>query len=301
MQKLVEKAGLGFVKCEAYYTEWLYPGLDDIVDFFLSIFNFERNVSESEKDAFRKTWRDMLEHETTVTSSGWKLKFRLVAVDSCPRIIEYARERTWHPEIFYDVLDIERSDDVTRFIEKYGTFERVYSFMCFHFVKDQQAAYRNVRRLLAENGECVVVSCVSTQLTDVWLQVHETQKWKSYVPDPKEIFSSHFRFNCVTPARQIEDETTRLLTEARLHCVRCEVYENEWTFPDIDTIIHFFFAIFGSEEVVPDSEKEAFKNVWRTILEKKTQERPEGGSSVEVPHFGGTRVASPADGQCSVI
>lgn len=206
---------------------------------------------------------------------------RLVAVDRCPRIVEYARESTWHSEIFYDVLDIEKDDDVTLFIGKYGKFERVYSFMCFHFVKNQQAAYRNVRRLLAENGECVVVSCVSTQLTDVWLQVHETQKWKAYVPDPKEIFSSYFRFNCVAPFHQIEDETATFLTQAGLHCVRCEVYENEWTFPDIDTIIHFFFAIFGSEEVVPDSEKEAFKNVWRTILEKKTQERLEGGRQLK--------------------
>ncbi|XP_075725998.1 juvenile hormone acid O-methyltransferase isoform X2 [Rhipicephalus microplus] len=182
---------------------------------------------------------------------------RLVAVDHCARIVEYARESTWHSEIFYDVLDIEKDDDVTLFIGK------------------------NVRRLLAENGECVVVSCVSTQLTDVWLQVHETQKWKAYVPDPKEIFSSYFRFNCVAPFHQIEDETATFLTQAGLHCVRCEVYENEWTFPDIDTIIHFFFAIFGSEEVVPDSEKEAFKNVWRTILEKKTQESLEGGRQLK--------------------
>lgn len=206
---------------------------------------------------------------------------RLVAVDSCPRIIEYARERTWHPEIFYDVLDIEKDDDVTQFLDKYGKFERVYSFMCFHFVKDQLAAYRNVGRLLAEGGECVVVSCVSTQLTDVWLQVHETQKWKSFVPDPKEIFSSRFRFNCVTPTSQILEENTRLVTEAGLQCLTCDVYENEWTFPDIDTIIRFFFAIFGCEELVPDEEKEAFKNVWKTILEKKTQERPEGGRQLK--------------------
>ncbi|XP_050029524.1 juvenile hormone acid O-methyltransferase-like [Dermacentor andersoni] len=206
---------------------------------------------------------------------------RLVAVDSCPRIIEYARERSSHLDLFYDVLDIEKYDDVTQFIDKYGKFDRVYSFMCFHFVKDQSAAYRNVGRLLAEDGECVVVSCVSTELTDIWLQVHETQKWKSFVPNPKDIFSTHFRFNCVTPARQIEEQTMKVVTESGLHCVTCEVYENEWTFPDIDTIIYFFFSIFGSEELVPDAEKDAYRNVWRTILGKKTEQGPEGGRQLK--------------------
>ncbi|KAH6919801.1 hypothetical protein HPB50_029211 [Hyalomma asiaticum] len=50
---------------------------------------------------------------------------------------------------------------------------------------------------------------------------------------------------------------------------------------DVGCGLGFFFAIFGCEELVPDEEKEAFKNVWRTILEKKTQERPEGGRQLK--------------------
>ncbi|KAK8762684.1 hypothetical protein V5799_026048 [Amblyomma americanum] len=206
---------------------------------------------------------------------------RLVAVDSCRKVIEYAREHSWHPDLTYDVMDIEKGDDVARLLETYGKFDRVYSFMCFHFVKDQVAAYKNVGKLLAGDGECVVVSCVATALTDIWLQVHQTKKWKAFVPDPKSIFSPQFRFNCVTPMAQIEEETKRLIQEAGLECISCEVYENSWTFPDIETVIHFFFTIFGSEDVVPEEEKDAFRSVWRTILEKKTEERADGSRQLK--------------------
>lgn len=206
---------------------------------------------------------------------------RLVAVDSCPKVVDYAREHTWHPDLTYDVMDIEKDGDVARLLDTYGKFDRVYSFMCFHFVKDQAAAYRNVGKLLADDGECVVVSCVATALTDIWLQVHETQKWKPFVPDPKKIFSSHFRFNCVTPAAEIEEVTKRRITEAGLECINCEVYENFWTFPDIEGVIHFFFTIFGSEDVVPEDEKGAFRNVWRTMLEKKTEAKDDGSRQLK--------------------
>lgn len=206
---------------------------------------------------------------------------RLVAVDSCPEVIYYAREHTWHPDLTYDVMDIEKDDDVARVLDTYGKFDRVYSFMCFHFVNDQVAAYRNVGKLLADDGECVVVSCVATALTDIWLQVHETQKWKSFVPNPKKIFASNFRFNCVTPAAEIEEETRRLITEAGLKCIDCEVYEHSWTFPNIETVIRFFFTIFGCEDVVPEEEKDAFHNVWRTMLEKKTEPKDDGSRQLK--------------------
>ncbi|KAH7943137.1 hypothetical protein HPB52_005694 [Rhipicephalus sanguineus] len=91
---------------------------------------------------------------------------RIVAVDKDVSMIERAREVSTHPNITYDILDIE-SADITAFRDKHGMFRRVFSFFCFQFVKDNLAAYRNVAKLLEPDGECAVVSCVNLVIADI--------------------------------------------------------------------------------------------------------------------------------------
>ncbi|KAH6927236.1 hypothetical protein HPB50_001112 [Hyalomma asiaticum] len=82
---------------------------------------------------------------------------RLVAVDRCSRVLDYARENFSHRCIVYDVMDIER-DDPECLMERYGGFNRVYSFLTFHYVVDIAKAYDNIRKLLKRGGECLVLS-----------------------------------------------------------------------------------------------------------------------------------------------
>lgn len=95
---------------------------------------------------------------------------RLVAVDKDASMIERAREVSSHPNITYDLLDIE-SQEVDAFCDNYGKFQRVFSFFCFQFVKDNLTAYKNLAKLLDEGGECVVVSCVNLVIADIWLDI----------------------------------------------------------------------------------------------------------------------------------
>ncbi|KAH7943135.1 hypothetical protein HPB52_005692 [Rhipicephalus sanguineus] len=106
---------------------------------------------------------------------------KIVAVDKDVSMIERAREVSAHPNITYDILDIE-SPDITAFRDKHGKFRRVLSFFCFHIVKDNLAAYRNVAQLLEPGGECAVVSCVNLVIADIWLQVYNMDQWKAYIP-----------------------------------------------------------------------------------------------------------------------
>ncbi|KAG0416977.1 hypothetical protein HPB47_006003 [Ixodes persulcatus] len=62
---------------------------------------------------------------------------RIVAADVSEDMVQYAREHFSHPKICYDVLDIA-SEDVSDFIERYGEFDRVYSFFCFHWMRNQE-------------------------------------------------------------------------------------------------------------------------------------------------------------------
>ncbi|KAL1468047.1 hypothetical protein MTO96_041740 [Rhipicephalus appendiculatus] len=66
---------------------------------------------------------------------------RIIAVDSSEEMLSYARKMFVHPRIEYDRMDI--SGDVDKFIAKYGRFDRIYSFFCLNWVRDQGQAMRN--------------------------------------------------------------------------------------------------------------------------------------------------------------
>ncbi|XP_077490072.1 juvenile hormone acid O-methyltransferase-like [Amblyomma americanum] len=200
---------------------------------------------------------------------------RLVAVDKDNSMIERAREASSHPDITYDLLDIE-SGDVDAFCVRYGKFQRVFSFFCFQFVNDNLAAYKNLAKLLDDRGECVVVSCVNLVIADIWLKVYSMGDWKAYIPDPRVVFSDSFYFECNTPASDIEAAMRRMIEDAGLECITCEAYENEWLYPDADAIVDFFVSIFNLDLNIPPHEKAVFRQTWRRMVEHRTTATPDG-------------------------
>ncbi|KAH9377092.1 hypothetical protein HPB48_001774 [Haemaphysalis longicornis] len=52
-------------------------------------------------------------------------------------MLEYARSHTDEPEVTFELFDIERGDPQT-IVDKYGQFDRLYSFLTFQYVWDLQ-------------------------------------------------------------------------------------------------------------------------------------------------------------------
>ncbi|KAG0417772.1 hypothetical protein HPB47_005366 [Ixodes persulcatus] len=90
---------------------------------------------------------------------------RLVAVDVSEEMVEYARKHFAHPMICYDVLDIA-AKDVTEFVKRYGQFDRVYSFYCFNWTRDQEAGFRNIAELLKP----AKLALARTSLAQTWAE-----------------------------------------------------------------------------------------------------------------------------------
>ncbi|XP_064476174.1 juvenile hormone acid O-methyltransferase-like [Ornithodoros turicata] len=103
---------------------------------------------------------------------------RFVGVDISHDMISYARQHSSHPKVEYEVLDI--CGDMSKFIEKYGRFRRVYSFYTLNSVEDQVKAMRNVADLMTVDGECLVKFVGKTQAWDAWRTLARTQRWSSY-------------------------------------------------------------------------------------------------------------------------
>ncbi|KAL1472350.1 hypothetical protein MTO96_039396 [Rhipicephalus appendiculatus] len=103
---------------------------------------------------------------------------RIVAVDSSQEMLSYARQMFSHPRIEYDHLDI--SGDVDKFIDKYGTFDRIYSFFCLNWVRDQDQAMKNVSSLLSSGGECVLVFPAWTRSRVPWSMLARLDHWRMH-------------------------------------------------------------------------------------------------------------------------
>lgn len=103
----------------------------------------------------------------------------MVGVDISSGMIDWARQHAPHPRLSYDVLDIEKGD-ASGFVNKYGKFDRVYSFFCLNWVCDKRRALRNIAVLLGDEGQFLLAFLVRTDLREVWLEIAKSPRWKEY-------------------------------------------------------------------------------------------------------------------------
>ncbi|KAH6923342.1 hypothetical protein HPB50_000427 [Hyalomma asiaticum] len=110
---------------------------------------------------------------------------RIVAVDASEDMLEYARQHCTDPRVQYDYLDI--GDDVSDFAEKYGKFDRIYSFFCLNWVKDQARGMKNVSTLLTPGGECLLVFPAWSPTRMLWRKLAKLERWRKFSKaQPKE-------------------------------------------------------------------------------------------------------------------
>ncbi|XP_065307011.2 juvenile hormone acid O-methyltransferase-like [Dermacentor albipictus] len=202
---------------------------------------------------------------------------RLVATDKSASMVAYAREHFRdHREVAYDVLDIECGDHAECIVDTYGPFDRVYSFMTFHYVRDLEQAYRNVFLCLKDGGECLTVSFMGTAITDVWYRLWNAVEWKAYLPDPKQLFSERFCYSVPLPEERIASEEQLAIGAAGMELVSCRMHHASWTMPDLDSWLDCYVPFFRLDARVPEDKRGAFLDACRSLLRAASSATPEG-------------------------
>ncbi|KAL1433941.1 hypothetical protein MTO96_012080 [Rhipicephalus appendiculatus] len=204
----------------------------------------------------------------------------VVAVDSSPQMLSYARQHHHAPEVSFEILDIENGNP-EEIVAKYGQFDRVYAFLVFHFVKDLNKAYRNVYQLLRQGGECLAVNFMRTGISDVWHQIYEKEEWKKYVPNPVEVLSKRFCFNQEVLHEKLVTEEKNAVTAAGLDIVDCHTYASQWTFPTPDTWLENYVGFFKLDERVP---KERLQELWDALTVALLEEMKKSRDGVSLKY-----------------
>ncbi|XP_049527828.1 juvenile hormone acid O-methyltransferase-like isoform X1 [Dermacentor silvarum] len=198
----------------------------------------------------------------------------ILAIDKSPSMIDFAKRNSVHDNVEYRVFDFGGSD-VAELLNAYGHFDRIYSLLCFHYVKDQPKAYRDIAQLLTPNGgECLVTSGVACEPVDAWLHLHLMERWRDVIPDPRLLYSNQFRFDFDKNMSDVESEMRSVVSEAGLTCIECSVYETQWPFPDVKSCVDAFFEAFELFKSVPPSDVDDAKKDWTRILDHCSGQGP---------------------------
>ncbi|KAH8037004.1 hypothetical protein HPB51_008330 [Rhipicephalus microplus] len=170
---------------------------------------------------------------------------RIVATDCDPDMIDFAKKHFAHDDIVHDLLDIT-TPCLDMFLERYGKFDRIFSFLVFHMIRDQKTAYANIAKLLNPDGECLVVAMSSLDTMDVWLEVYKMPKWKGRIPDPRNVFNASVNFNWIKSAAQVEAEVRDTLRGTGI-----------------------LLTIFPFKAFVPAEEWGCFRDSWAELMHRQ--------------------------------
>ncbi|XP_054922820.2 uncharacterized protein [Dermacentor andersoni] len=203
---------------------------------------------------------------------------RVVSTDISEDMILYAQSHHKAPKVCFEVLDIENGD-VQFIIDKYGLFNRVFSFLTFHYIWDLHKAYHNISRLLKDGGECVVAYFTRTGVTDVWHRIYQKEEWRSHIPDLSSMFAGRYCFDEPVDEEKLAALEESAVTAAGLELVTCRTYCSPCTFPTADVCLDAHVPFFKLDARVPEEKRAAFWKTWRYAL-KDASNSHTGGISL---------------------
>ncbi|KAG0428766.1 hypothetical protein HPB47_024262 [Ixodes persulcatus] len=175
---------------------------------------------------------------------------RIVAVDSSHDMIDYASKHFAHPNICYDVLDA--AGDVSGLVERYGQFDRVYSFFALHFVKDQEKALKNIARLMRPGGECLLLFCSRSTGMQVLRAIGTMERWRKHADLCESLVPASVD---LVDKEDIVAYFSGLLSAANLKPTTCKVTFERRKNIVLDDLIRFHLSVCPILPLLEEQEK----------------------------------------------
>ena len=103
----------------------------------------------------------------------------LQGTDSSVEMISYARIHHSRENLSYSVMDIEKATQVRHLFPE--GFTKIFSLYCLHWVRDLASALSNIRELLVEGGEAMVIFLASNPIFRMYRIMAARPKWAKYM------------------------------------------------------------------------------------------------------------------------
>lgn len=176
---------------------------------------------------------------------------RIVAVDISQDMVEFAKKHFAHPKIRYDVFDISRHD-MTEFVERYGQFDRVYSFFCLSWTNDQETALKNIEELLKPGGGCLLLFTATSSIMRLRKKLSSIDHWQKY----RKMIEYSFPPSVDLVSRDaLLSYISGLLKKTSLIPTTCEVLQVTHTYSSFDELAQMHMSLNRLSNLVPKEEK----------------------------------------------
>ncbi|VVC93883.1 unnamed protein product, partial [Leptidea sinapis] len=107
---------------------------------------------------------------------------QLIGCDISDKMIDYANMKHTSDYVKFIVMDIAGNlpDDMK------GVFNHAFSFYTLHWIKQQEVTFRNIFKLLAEGGDCLLVFLGHMPVFDVYRILARSHRWRYWLKDDPE-------------------------------------------------------------------------------------------------------------------
>lgn len=146
----------------------------------------------------------------------------LLGVDKSKNMVQYARQHCEEEDVLFEELDI--AGDVTEFREDWGTFSKIYSFYCLHWIKDLRKALSNIEYLMRRGGECLLVFVAQCPVFEMYERMAKSVKWESYMQDVNDFIPN--TQNAAQPAFMF----SQLMENVGISSVSCTIMNRSFAF-----------------------------------------------------------------------
>ncbi|XP_063241611.1 juvenile hormone acid O-methyltransferase [Bacillus rossius redtenbacheri] len=200
---------------------------------------------------------------------------RLVAVDSCPRMVEHARRTYGHQDIVFEQFDITEEltpEKRARLLPGAADgFHKVFSFYCLHWVQEQRQALRNIMLLLRPGGKALLVFLANCPVFTMYEVMSSKSLWRPYTQDFLR-FVSPYQYN-PQPAATLG----KMLRDVGFKVTHCECRPCSFEYSSTQQLTDSLMAVNPFLNRIPEELKHSFISDCISEAMKLMSAKPTGG------------------------
>ncbi|XP_060865766.1 LOW QUALITY PROTEIN: juvenile hormone acid O-methyltransferase-like [Metopolophium dirhodum] len=161
---------------------------------------------------------------------------QLVGVDKSIEMVEFAKKNYGCSKMDFKVLDIENAHDCSFYSH---TFNKIFSFFCFHWVHNKVDSLLNMHLMLKSGGEILVNFMLINPLVELY-KCMDTE-WQIYIKDIKQMSQNVYS----------QDEIRDIFTKAGFRIINLESSIKKYTFPDFPSLLSAVKAVDVMYNILP--------------------------------------------------
>lgn len=148
----------------------------------------------------------------------------LVGLDISEHMVKYANNNNKDHRITFVTANLAEPD-FRKLEEAFSMrnmavgFDKVFSFNCLHWIKDQEQCVKNLYSLLRRGGQVLIMFVARAVHSDMWNEAAFSEKWLPYTKTADR-FKFHYQ-----DSEDIDGDVTKLMSDAGFVVHACIHYE----------------------------------------------------------------------------